>query len=330
MIPLGSIPLGSGAQMPVLTVTLNPALDVATSAAAVVPELKLRCEAPVTDPGGGGINVSRAIARMGGQSTALVALGGPAGASLARLLDEAGLPMLRLDAPGDTRQSLSVIDRGTGAQFRFVLPGPEWAAADVGAALDAVGAAAAHGGIVVLSGSNPPGVPDSFAAMLAGRLAGCTARLFVDTSGAALAAIAAGAGAGAPVEVLRMDDAEAESLAGRPLPARADTADFASALVAAGAARSVIVARGADGNIIAGPEGRWHAAAPPVRVVSKVGAGDSFLAGYTLGVARGLAAPDALALGAAAAAATCMTPATELCRPDDIARLYDQRAVSAL
>ncbi|ARJ68810.1 1-phosphofructokinase family hexose kinase [Paracoccus contaminans] len=327
-VPAGAIPLGSGAQAPILTVTLNPALDVATSAAAVVPELKLRCEAPVTDPGGGGINVSRAIARMGGQSTALVALGGAAGDRLAGLLEDAGLPVLRLKAPGDTRQSLSVIDRGTGAQFRFVLPGPEWSAADVGAALEAVGAAAPRGGIVVLSGSNPPGVPDTLAAMLARQLAGGAARLFVDTSGTALAAIAAGAGAA--VEVLRMDDAEAESLAGRPLPARTDTADFAGALVAAGAARSVIVARGADGNIIAGPEGRWHAAAPPVRVISKVGAGDSFLAGYALGVARGLGAPDALALGAAAAAATCMTPATELCRPDDIARLYDQRAVSAL
>ena len=73
------IPGGAGGQAPILTVTLNPALDVATSAEAVVPELKLRCDAPQVDPGGGGINVSRAIARMGGRSTALVALGGGAG-----------------------------------------------------------------------------------------------------------------------------------------------------------------------------------------------------------------------------------------------------------
>lgn len=322
------IPEGVGAQAPILTVTLNPALDVATSAGAVVPDIKLRCAAPVTDPGGGGINVSRAIALMGGQSSALVALGGATGEQLAALLDKAGLPVHRLAAPGETRQSLSVTDRGTGAQFRFVLPGPAWQDSDIAAALDAIDAAAPDGGIIVLSGSNPPGVPDGFAALLARRLAGRQVRLIVDTSGAALASVAAGRDA--PVHLLRMDDAEAEGLAGRALPTRADTADFASGLVAAGAARSVIIARGADGNIIAGPDGRWHAEAHRVPIASKVGAGDSFVAGHALGMARGLTAPQALALGAAAASATCMTPATELCRPQDVGRLYDDRIVTAI
>lgn len=322
------IPAGNGAQAPILTVTLNPALDLSTSAAEVVPELKLRCDAPVIDPGGGGINVSRAVARMAGRSTALVALGGGTGARLCDLLRETGLPVMRLDAPGETRQSLSVIDRGTGAQYRFVLPGPEWRAPEVRVALDAVAAAAPRGGIVVLSGSNPPGVPAEFAAMLAQRVHGQDVRLFVDTSGAALAAVAAGRSS--PVAVLRMDDAEAESLAGHRLVTRADTADFASHLARSGAAESVLVARGADGNIVASPQGRWHAEAHKVPIISKVGAGDSFVAGYTLGLARGLSVPDALALGAAAASATCMTPATELCRPDDIARLYAQRIVTPI
>ena len=315
-------------QAPILTVTLNPALDVATSAAEVVPELKLRCDAPVIDPGGGGINVSRAIARMGGRSTALVALGGGTGLRMGELLAEAGLPVLRLEAPGETRQSLTVTDRGTGAQFRFVLPGPEWRDSDMRVALGAIAAAAPADGIVVLSGSNPPGVPPRFAAALAARLVAAGSRLIVDTSGAALAEVAAGRDA--PVEILRMDDAEAEGLAGRPLPERRDTADFATSLVASGAARRVIIARGADGNIVAGPDGRWHAEAHKVPIVSKVGAGDSFVAGYTLGIARGLAVPDALGLGAAAASATCMTPATELCHPEDIARLYETRVVTPI
>ena len=322
------IPEGTGPQAPILTVTLNPALDVATSANRVVPELKLRCDAPQIDPGGGGINVSRAIARMNGRSTALVALGGGTGARLGTLLVETGLPVLRLDAPGETRQSLSVTDRTTGAQFRFVLPGPNWRETDMRTALDAVAAAAPADGIVVLSGSNPPGVSPRFAALLAQRLHDSGARLLVDTSGEALAHIAAGHEA--PAFVLRMDDAEAEGLAGRRLPRRADTADFAASLVAQGAARSVIIARGADGNIIAGPEGRWHTEAHKVPIVSKVGAGDSFVAGFTLAIARGLSATEALALGGAAASATCMTPATELCHPKDIAALYDPRLVTAI
>lgn len=315
-------------QAPVLTVTLNPALDVSTSTDTVVPELKLRCDAPDIDPGGGGINVSRAIANMGGRSRALVALGGATGTRLCDLLHETGLPVLRLNAPGETRQSLSVIDRSNGAQFRFVLPGPEWRPSDVRGALDAIVGAAPQGGILVISGSNPPGVSPDFAVALARRLAGRETRMFVDTSGQALAAVAAARDA--PIAVLRMDDAEAEGLAGRPLPTRKDTADFASGLVEAGAAQAVIVARGADGNIVACPDGRWHAEAPRVPVISKVGAGDSFVAGYALAVARGMAVADALALAAAAAAAACMTPATDLCRPEDVARLYEKRVVTPI
>lgn len=314
-------------QAPILTVTLNPALDLSTSAEQVVPDIKLRCEAPAIDPGGGGINVSRAILRIGGRSTALVALGGGTGTRLGQLLNEAGLPVLRLDAPGETRQSLSVTDRSTGKQFRFVLPGPEWAPADVADALDAVASAAAPGSIVVLSGSNPPGVPDDFILRLCSRLRGRPVRLFMDSSGAALALAARGK---ATLAVLRMDDAEAEELAGRKLPERRDTADFASALVAAGAAHTVIIARGADGNIAAGADGRWHVEAHRVPIVSKVGAGDSFVAGYALAAARGRSVAEALGLGAACASATCMMPGTELCRPDDVARLYQERVVTQI
>ena len=107
-------------------------------------------------------------------------------------------------------------------------------------------------------------------------------------------------------------------------------AAFAAGLVRDGAAKSVIVARGADGSVIAGPEGAWHAQAAPVPVVSAVGAGDSFVAGYVLAMARGWAVPEALALGAAGASAAVMTPATELCHAHDVERLFAQRSVSRL
>ncbi len=312
-------------QAPILTVTLNPALDVSTGAEKVVPDIKLRCDAPVVDPGGGGINVSRAIRIMDGQSTAFVALGGTTGRRIAELLEGAGLDWREMRAPGETRQSLAVMDRDSGLQYRFVMPGPEWQSADVGKSVAHILAAAQPGGLVVLSGSNPPGVPADYAALLAGRLGTRNAGLIVDTSGAALRAVAHG---GHRFALLRMDAEEAEGLAGRPLPERADTARFAAGLVAAGAARAVIVARGGDGNIIAAPDGAWHAEAASVQIVSKVGAGDSFLAGFTLGLARGLPVPDALGLGAAMASATCMTPATELCRRADVDRLFAARVIT--
>ena len=315
------------AQAPILTITLNPALDVSTATTSVRPELKLRCDKPVFHPGGGGINVSRAIKIIGGESTALVALGGATGTRIAELLRDGGLEVLRLTGPGESRQSLAVIDRNAATQYRFVMPGPEWHKTHVADAMSAIAEAARAGGWVVLSGSNPPGVPDEFAQMLVVRLKGSGARVIVDTSGAALRTIA---GSSSPVDVLRMDSFEAESLAGRRLSLRSDSAGFASGLVRDGAARSVIVARGPDGSVIAGPEGAWHVEAADVPVNSKVGAGDSFVAGFTLAMARGWNVPDALALGAAAASGAVMTPATELCRAGDVWRLYDERVVTAL
>ncbi|MEE2859570.1 MAG: hexose kinase [Pseudomonadota bacterium] len=314
-------------QAPILTVTLNPALDVSTAADAVVPDLKLRCDKPRLDPGGGGINVSRAIKVIGGQSSAMVALGGPTGTRLADMLKSAGLQVLRLTAPGETRQSLAVTDRATGGQYRFVMPGPEWHTAQVATAIAAIAEAALAGGWVVISGSNPPGVAAGFEQMLTVRLKDGRARLLVDTSGDALRAMA---GSSIPVDVLRMDSHEAEGLAGRPLPLRSNSAAFAADLVRNGAARSVIVARGADGSVIAGPDGAWHAAAAPVNVVSAVGAGDSFVAGFVLAMARDWPVPEALALGAAAASAAVMTPATELCHADDVRHFYSQRIVTRL
>jgi 6-phosphofructokinase 2 len=317
----------TGAQQPILTVTLNPALDLSTASDAVRPELKLRCDKPVVDPGGGGINVSRAIQILGGQSTAMVALGGATGTRIADLLRADGLSVVRLTAPGETRQSLAVTDRQTGQQYRFVMPGPEWHKTHVSDMMAAIAESARAGGWVVVTGSNPPGVAPGFEQMLAVRLKDGRARLLVDAAGEALRVLA---GSSIPVDVLRMDTREAEDLAGRPLPLRADSAAFAAGLVRDGAAGVVIVARGADGSVVADGDGAWHAAATPVPVVSAVGAGDSFVAGFALALARGWPLDQALALGTAAASGAVMRPAAELCHADDVARFYAAREVTRL
>ena len=103
-------------QIPVVTLTLNPALDMSTSVPKLIADEKLRCAEPMLDPGGGGLNVSRAIAALGGESLALVALGGLTGDRLARLIRAEGVPFLALTAPGETRQSLTVTEDATGRQ----------------------------------------------------------------------------------------------------------------------------------------------------------------------------------------------------------------------
>ncbi|WP_417243468.1 1-phosphofructokinase family hexose kinase [Celeribacter sp.] len=301
----------------ILTITLNPTVDLSTQVPEIIAGPKLRCETPVADPGGGGINVARAIKFLGGQSTAFIATGGETGARLLRLLAAEHVRFTAFSVTGDTRQSIAVTDGSTGEQYRFVMPGPVWNAAMVGDALHAIEAAVSEDGLVVLSGSQPPGVPLDFPARLHRALARKNCRLFVDTSGAPLHALTKSA---VGPFVLRMDDVEAEDLADRPLLKRADTADFASDLVARGVAQNVIIARGSDGSTLVNKDGRWHCsrAVDPARVVSAVGAGDSFVGAFCMAVARGESLVHALSMGTAAASAAVTTAGTQLCNAEDV------------
>jgi 6-phosphofructokinase 2 len=304
-------------QIPILSVTVNPALDMATTTPEVAPGPKLRCAAPVEDPGGGGLNVARAIRLLGGAVRTLAALGGATGDRIAVLLREEGIEVEVIPAPGPTRISLSVIEGATGRQFRFVMPGPDWSGAEA-ALVARIGAAAPVGGITVVSGSLPPGIAPDFLRRVAAALGGGT-RLVFDTSGAPLADLAARAVPG--LALLRMDEAEAAALAGGALDTRAGTLAFARDLVARGVARQVVVARGAEGSVLATGACDWACVPPRVAVVSTVGAGDSYLGAHVLAMARGAAPEEALRAGVAAAAAAVMTGATDLCRRADAERL---------
>ena len=303
----------------ILTITLNPAVDMSTAVSHVEAGPKLRCDRPEIDPGGGGINVSRAIRALGGQTRALVAVGGPTGKKLRHLLLEEGIAYLPFRAPGETRQSLAVTDRTSGEQYRFVMPGPNWAAADVERLFAMLPGIVPEGGFVVPSGSLPPGVPPDFIARLCETLAGRGVHVIADLSGDGLAALVT-----APpgcLDTLRMDQHEAETLHGAPLPDRTDTARFARTLLAKGVARTVIIARGAEGTVFASGNTALHAAAADVPVQSKVGAGDSFVGAYTLALAQGADPGAALQRGSAAASAAVMTGATDLCTREDAERL---------
>ena len=313
-------------QTPILTLTLNPALDMATRVATLVPDHKLRCSEPLLDPGGGGLNVSRAIAALGGESLALVALGGLTGDRLAGLIRQEAVPFLALTAPGETRQSLTVTEDVTGRQYRFMLPGPVWNTADQDRVFMLLRASARPGAIGVISGSQPPGVPVDFPERLARSMPGLN--VVLDTSGAALHQAVMHPIPG--LYLLRMDSAEAEEMAGHDLRTRTQTADYAQSLVKRGVAKRVIVARGADGSVLAEAGGRIFAKAAKVDVVSTVGAGDSFVAGFVLALARGQTSAAALALGAAAASAAVTTDATQLCRLTDVMALLEQCSISTV
>ena len=310
---------------PILSVTLNPALDLSARVEAMQAGPKLRLSDPVYEPGGGGVNVARAIHALGGRVLAWVALGGASGDQHLALMRAQGLDVRAFAAPGETRQNWAITD-AEGHQFRLQLPGTDW---DMPTAETAMQDIMAHApGLVVVSGSQPPGVSDRFVQDLAAPLG--PDRLVVDTSGAALSRLVDAPRSDASLLLLRLDQAEAEALARQPLAQPHDSAAFARGLVDRGVASMVCVARGADGSVLAGPEGVHHCRPPHVPIVSKVGAGDSFTGAFTLALVQGQSPAQALQYGTAAAAAAVMTPGSALCRAADVARLLPDCALADL
>lgn len=296
--------------MSILTVTLNPAVDLETATPELIPGRKLRCTTARRDPGGGGLNVARAVHLLGGTAQAAIAVAGHVGETLAQQVEASGVHVHRLPAPGDTRENMSVIEEKTGRQFRFIFPGPTWTATDMERLSAALLPLVETGDFVVLSGSLPPGVSPEALVELASRLIDAGAEVIADTSGPALSAMSQ---AGLNLAMLRMDSVEAEELLSRPLPSFYDSARAASGLVAAGAARIVVLARGAEGSVLANSQERWFAPAADVPVASLTGAGDSFVAGAILALSRGAPLCEVLQWGVAAASSAVTTQATELC-----------------
>lgn len=305
----------------ILTITLNPALDLSSDAPAVLPDRKLRCTEPLIQPGGGGVNVSRAVARLGGESQVLLAYGGFTGEALVSMLIDEGLAPVSLGVEHPTRHSFSVRDASNGQQFRFMLPGPSWTVEDCARARRSILDALTPGDLVVPSGSLPPGVPLDFFLDLNDEIAASGGRMILDTSGVMLAHAAE---SGAGLFTLRMDLAEARELSGRALLRIEEVAAFTRELRASGAAEIVLVGAEAHGTVIASSTWCGITRPPAVIPVSKIGAGDSFVGAYAQALARDESPVVACAWGTAAAASAVTAAGTDLCRADETTQFFGE------
>lgn len=294
---------------------MNPALDVSTSAAAVRPTHKLRCAAPRFDPGGGGINVARTITALGGEVLAIFPSGGAPGQRIETLLERQGVSFQALPIVGTTRESFTVVDRSSGEQYRFVLPGPALSDAERRACVGAV-MKQTQAKWLVASGSLPPGVGDGFYAELAHFCRSNGVRMVLDTSGPALAACR-----GARLFLAKPSLSELAGLAGHAIEDEEAELAAARAVREAGLADNLIVSLGERGALLVTADG--HVRMPAIAVVaqSAVGAGDAMLGAVVLALSRGKALADAVRYGVAAGAAAMLTPGTELVRADDVDRL---------
>lgn len=308
----------------VVTVTLNPAIDQSTSVDRVVPEDKLRCAPPSFEPGGGGLNVARVLARLGRKPRALWTSAGTAGTQLSGLLDDAGLDHEAIPVSGLTRTNVVVYEDSSTHQFRFGMPGPRLTAADLQVVLERFARLEPAPKLVVLSGSLPPGAPEDLYAQIVRGLAAGT-KVVLDTSGPALRA-----GLGAGAFLVKPNLRELSQWADAPLEDDEHIVAAARRLLSVGPAERVVVSLGAAGALAVDAGGAWVARAPTVPIRSKVGAGDSMVGGLVSAMLEGADFPDVARRGVAAGAAAVTTPGSELCLAEDVWRLEGQTRVSAL
>ena len=300
----------------IATLTMNPTIDVAYEVERVVPVHKMRTLTEQCDSGGGGINVARVFVRLGGSARCFYLSGGAPGAALDGLLDLHQLDRTRIPIAQPTRISTAVLEQETGKEYRFNPPGPRVSPEELQHCLNVLAEADCE--FLVASGSLPPGVPDDFYARVAALMKPRGVRVMLDSSGGGLR----GGLAGGNLFLVKPSLGELRKLVGRELSQPHEIAEAALALVARGSAQNVAVTMGYEGALLANADGVVRLPALDIVAKSTVGAGDSFVASMVFAVASGWDMVDAFRFGIAGGSAAVLTPGTDLCRPEDIHRLY--------
>jgi len=297
----------------IVTLTINPAIDMFVHVGHVEPAGKIRCSAPKRDPGGGGINVARVAFRLGASVAAIYPTGGAIGKLLQRLMEREGVASLVTPSHVETRENFTAYEDETGEQYRFVLPGSRLHKAEWEACLDKLATLPDRPRFVVASGSLPPGVPDDFFARVVRHGKSLGAKIVVDTSRAPLkAALDEG------VMLIKPNLQELSDFAGTALANDADCIAACRKLAADGRVEVVALTLGEQGALLVTATKAWRAQPMAVEVASTVGAGDSFLGGLVATLAAGQSMDQAFRVAVAAGSAAVMSPGTELCNEADV------------
>ncbi|MCR6492223.1 1-phosphofructokinase family hexose kinase [Cellulomonas sp. P24] len=258
----------------ILTFTPSPSLDRAYDVAELAVGEVNRASGTHVHAGGKGINVSRALARNGVATVAVLPTGGPDGEQLLVALERQGVSSRPVPVAGDTRSNVTLVDQD-GVTTKINAPSPELSTDEIRALVEAVDAEAARGARwIVAAGSLPDGSGDLFSRLVeVSRRRGVP--LALDTSGAPLRDTLATGG----IALVKPNDDELAELVGADLHTVGDVRDAARELIAAGTG-AVLVSLGAHGAMLVTPDGSWWAGGTALVPLSTVGAGDTTLAGY--------------------------------------------------
>ncbi|WP_344439753.1 hexose kinase [Kitasatospora nipponensis] len=293
---------------PILTLTVNPTVDICFEVDRLADVGKSRARVRFVAAGGGGINVARGVSRLGGRAIALHTAGREVGRRLNRLLDEEGVDHLSLEIAHETREAVVLFESQTRRSFHIVPPGPRLDDREGRRVLEALERAVAGHEYVVVSGSLPGGLPDTFYGAVARRVKEAGSRLVLDTSGRALReSLLEG------VFLRRCNNHEAAGFAGKAVRTFDDARAVNEYLLAAGATEVAVTTLGELGALCSTRHGHTELRAPslPGEPLSDAGAGDAMVAAVTLRLATGGDPVEACAFGVATAAAAVLTPDTE-------------------
>ncbi len=311
----------------ILTLTLNPALDVLTSIDKVQDTHKMRCGDVVKHPGGGGVNVARVLHRMGASCVATYLAGGVTGERHHKLMSAEKVRCHVIPIAQETRESFSVHELSSGHDFRFVLPGPSVSEAEYQACFDYI---AEHlpKKFLVLSGGLAPGVPVDFYARLIALAKQHQVRVVIDANGPALhPALQEG------VFLFKPSLRELRELTGQPLPDEAAWIAACQQLIHTGQAEVVALSLGEEGAMVISDKQSWRSPGLKVDVQTTIGAGDSFVGGMVWALNQDhqeLNVLKAFQYGMAAGAAALLGTGTALCQAHDVHGLLPQVVVHAV
>lgn len=300
----------------IVTLTVNPALDKSAHFSGLVPEQKIRCEAPLYDAGGGGINVSKAISRLEGTSLAVMASGGPSGEMIKEILNKESIPIHSIETKNWTRESFVAVDDNTNSQYRFNFPGTSITDAERDNIIQAIEGMESE--FIVVSGSLRDGLPMNFYQEIAKIAKKSNSKLIVDTSGEGLKKVLE-----TGVYLIKPNVGELAKLIGVERLEMEEVNDAAKQIIEKGGAEIVVVSLGPQGAVLVTKDSYDFVPAPNVAKKSTVGAGDSMVGGMVWALSQNKNLKEVIRWGVACGSAATMNEGTQLFKLEDAKRLYE-------
>lgn len=301
----------------IITLTVNPAIDKSTTVASIKPNSKLRCTAPIYEAGGGGINVSKVVKELGGESLCMYLSGGPTGKHLENLITDLDITQHIIPIEGWVRENLAVTDTSNNQQYRFGMPGPALAENEWRNTERILESTLSKDDFLIASGSLCPGMPTDFYAKVAAIAQGKKAKLILDTSGEALIL-----GAKGGAYLIKPNLNELATLCGVDSISFLELESFAKIFIKENSCEMIVVSLGAQGAMMVTKDKAITIPAPVVHQKSTIGAGDSMVAGMVYNLALGKSMIETVQFGIACGTAATITEGTQLCKKKDVDELY--------